>query len=148
MTFSISIAMTMHFGSGISRYARKCQKSLTSFERRQVVLVIWLMPSEDYKLIKLLFSLKWKCIVPLPYFFRSIPAWFKVTRRLMRNVFRARGLVKLWVAPPSPSNGSAQFQKTKVPSNPSLVKKSGVLDRRVKLRGFIHITCSCIYDTC
>ena len=63
LTFSISIAMTMHFGSGISRYARKCQKSLTSFERRQVVLVIWLMPSEDYKLIKLLFSI-----------FRSVPA--------------------------------------------------------------------------
>ena len=108
MTFSISIAMTMHFGSGISRYARKCQKSLTSFERRQVVLVIWLMPSEDYKLIKLLFSLKWNFVFPFLYFFGAFLP--KRLERLVRNVFQAIGLRGTWVAPSSPSLAARKFR--------------------------------------
>ena len=44
----------------------------------------------------------------------------------MRNVFRARGLVKLWVAPPSPSDGSAQIlnQSTLKPESSKEVRST------------------------
>ena len=144
MTFSISIAMTMHYGSGMSSYARKCQKSLTSFERRQVVLVIWLMPSEDYKLIKLLFSLKWNFVFPSPYFFRSIPSSLTNNEEAYAECFPGRrtgeGSGSLPLLPPWLRANS----EVKVPSNPSLVKEVRSTRSKSQVKGiysynmFIH----------
>ena len=111
------------------------------------MLVIWLMPPRDYKLIKLLFSLKWNCVFPLPYFFRSIPASLTNNEEAYVECFPGRRTGEGPGRSPFSLLGCAQTQKLKYPQ-PSLVKKSGVLDRRVKLRGFMHITCSYIHDSC
>ena len=121
MTFSIAIAMTMHYRSGTSRYARKCQKRLTIFKRRLILLVIWLMPSGGYKLIKLLFSLKWNFVFPLLYFFGAFLP--KQTWEANEECFQAIGLAKNPGRSPFSLLGCAQISEVKILSNPSLVNE-------------------------
>ena len=106
------------------------------------------MPSRDYQLINCFFCLKWKCIVPLPYFFRSIPSSLTNNEEANEECFPCQRTGEALGSSPFSLRWQRAISKVKVPSNPSLVKKSGVLDRRVELRGFMHMTCSYIHDSC
>ena len=120
------------------------KKGLTCFKRKQNVLVIWLMPSKDYKLIKPLFSLKWNFVFPLPYFFRSIPSSLTNNEEAYAECFPGRrtgeGSRSLPLLPPWLRANS----EVKVPSNPSLVNEVRSTRSKSQVKGvyaydmFIH----------
>ena len=97
MIFSITYAMTMHYGSGPLSYARKCQRGSHMCKRRQNVLVIWLMPSKDYKLTNHFLASNGIMYFSITLFFRSIHAWFWLTREANEECFRAWGLVNVFL---------------------------------------------------
>ena len=77
-------------------------------------MIIWLMPSGDYKLIKLLFSLKWNFVFPLLYF--SEHSYLVcVTREANEECFQAVGLERDLGRSPFSLLGCAQIQKLKYP---------------------------------
>ena len=81
------------------------------------------MPSRDYQFVNYFFSLKWNCVFPSPYFFRSIPSSLTNNEEAYVECFPGRrtgeGSGSLPLLPPWLRANS----KVKVPSNPSLVKE-------------------------
>ena len=62
------------------------------------------------------------------------------------TTWNVSGRRRIWVAPPSPSNGSVQtYVLLKLESSTQI---SGLLDRSVELSEIKHMTCSYIHNSC